>query len=113
VARDGKVYLLTDRGTLACMDIQTGKELWSADLPRGRAKYYASPVLAGSTIYCTREDGMIFVGDVERRFKSLAENDMGERIMATPVPIRGALLIRGAEHLFRVEREAALRASRS
>jgi len=33
----------------------------------------------------------------------LAENDMGEPTIAAPVPIRGGLLIRGREHLFRIE----------
>jgi hypothetical protein len=28
---------------------------------------------------------------------------MGERIIATPVPTRGGLLVRGDEHLFRIE----------
>ena len=43
----------------------------------------------------------IFVGQVsDAGFKQLAENDMGERIIATPVPIRGGLLVRGEEHLF-------------
>ena len=36
---------------------------------------------------------------------------MGEKIIATPVPVRGGLLIRGEEHLFRVGRETATAAS--
>ena len=45
----------------------------------------------------------MFVGRVsDDGFKQLAENDMGERIIATPVPIRGGLLIRGDEHLFMI-----------
>ena len=32
---------------------------------------------------------------------------MGERIIATPVPIRGGLLIRGEEHLFWIGRADA------
>jgi outer membrane protein assembly factor BamB len=103
-ARDGKAYLLTDRGRLVCLDITTGKELWSATLPRNKNKYYSSPILAGNTIYCVREDGTVFVGDLEEQFRLLAENDMGERIVASPVPIRGSLLIRGNDHLFRIDR---------
>ena len=77
--------------------------MWTADLPENRNKYYASPVLAGDKLYCTREDGVMFVGEVsDKGFKALAENDMGERIIATPVPIRGGLLIRGEEHLYRL-----------
>jgi outer membrane protein assembly factor BamB len=101
--RDGKAYLLTDRGSIFCLEVESGDELWSANLPRNRHKYYASPVLAGDVLYAAREDGMVFVGRVgDNAFELLAENPMGEQIFATPVPIRDGLLIRGGEHLFRI-----------
>jgi outer membrane protein assembly factor BamB len=101
VVHDGKVYALTDAGLVTCLDLVTGDEVWSANLPRNRNKYYASPVLAGDLLYCTREDGVVFVGRVsDEGFEQLAENSMGESIIATPVPIRGGLLLRGSEHLF-------------
>lgn len=99
--RDGKVYLLGDTGQITCLAIESGDELWSASLPRNRNKFYASPALAGDKLYCVREDGTVFVGQVsDAGYKELASNEMGERIIATPVPIRGGLLIRGEEHLF-------------
>jgi outer membrane protein assembly factor BamB len=102
ITTDGKVYLLSDNGRIACHNIQTGDELWSAELPRNRNRYYASPVLAGDKLFCAREDGTVFVGQVsDDGFKLLTDgNVMGERIMATPVPIRDGLLLRGDEHLF-------------
>lgn len=105
VVEGGKVYVLTDTGKIACRDLQTGRELWAGALPKDRDKYYASPVLAGGRLYCTREDGMIFVADVQHGFKLLTPegNDMGERIIATPAPVRGGLLIRGESHLFWVD----------
>jgi outer membrane protein assembly factor BamB len=108
VVANGKVYLLSDgrrdSGWVTCRDIQTGNELWSFKLPRRRETYYASPVLAGDKLYCTHQLGTVFVGRVsDNGFELLAENEMGETIIATPVPIRGALLIRGEEHLFWVK----------
>jgi outer membrane protein assembly factor BamB len=104
VVADGKAYLLSDTGRITCRDMRSGEEVWSADLPRNRNKYYASPVLAGDKLYCTREDGVIFVGRVtDDGYEQLAENQMGEWVIATPVPIRGGLLIRGEEHLFSVK----------
>jgi outer membrane protein assembly factor BamB len=104
VIRAGKVYLLGDSGRVACFDVESGDELWSGDLPRSRNRYFSSPVLAGDQLYCPREDGKIFVGRVsDAGFELLAENDMGEAIIAAPVPIRDGLLIRGREHLFRIE----------
>lgn len=107
VIDEGKVYLLGDAGELACLDLHSGEELWSDRLPKNRGKYYASPVLAGGNLYCTREDGVVFVVDVGDGFKLLAENAMGEKIIATPVPVRKGFLIRGEQHLFRIGGEAA------
>jgi outer membrane protein assembly factor BamB len=104
VVDNGKAYLLSDSGRITCRDMRYGEELWSADLPRNRNKYYASPVLAGDTLYCAREDGVILVGRVTNDgYEQLAENAMGEWVIATPIPIRGGLLIRGEEHLFWVK----------
>lgn len=101
IIHGGKVYLLEDTGKIHCLDLQSGNELWSANLPRNRNKYYSSPSLAENQLYCAREDGMVFVGQVsDSGYKELAANDMGERIIAIPVPIRGKLLLRGDEHLF-------------
>ena len=101
--RDGKIYLLNDTGHITCRALQTGDEIWSADLPKNRYKFYASPALAGDKFFCAREDGAVFVGQVsDFGYKELSTNEMGERVIATPVPIRNGLLIRGQDHLFRI-----------
>jgi outer membrane protein assembly factor BamB len=102
IVSDGKVYILTDTGKVTCRDLKTGKELWTGALPKDRDKFYASPVLADGKLYCAREDGMVFVASVDNNgLQLMGENDMGERIIATPVPVRNSVLIRGEEHLFR------------
>jgi outer membrane protein assembly factor BamB len=103
IIQDGKVLVLTDAGQIVCRDVDTGDEIWSAELPRNRNKFYASPVLAGDLLYCVREDGTVFVGRVTRDgFELLEENSMGERIFATPVLVDDGLLLRGEQHLFRI-----------
>jgi outer membrane protein assembly factor BamB len=96
------VYVLGDSGRLVCRELTSGDEIWSGNLPRSRDKFYASPVLAGDKLYCTREDGTVFVVGAGEKFELLAENDMGERIIATPAPVRDGLIIRGERHLFRI-----------
>jgi outer membrane protein assembly factor BamB len=104
--RDGDAYLLNDAGRIVCLDMESGDERWSANLPKNRNKFYASPVLAGDILYCAREDGTVFVGRVsDSGYELLSENSLREQIIATPVPIRNGLLIRGSEHLFRIEPE--------
>jgi hypothetical protein len=84
--------------------MKTGRELWEEELPRNRNKYYASPVLAGDTLYCTREDGIVFVCKLkENGLEVVSENDMGEKVIATPAPVRNGLLVRGEKHLFRID----------
>ena len=96
--RDGKAYVLRDIGGIACIDLHTGADVWTAELPKGT--YYASPVLAGDLVYYTSFDGAISVGRTSDKFELLATNKMNENMTATPVPIDGRLLIRGFKHLF-------------
>jgi len=108
VVHDGRIYVLHDRGRLACLDLQTGDELWLAELPKSRHKCFASPVLAGDLLYVARLDGTVFVGRVrDAGYEPLAENKMGEELVVGPVPLGGGLLIRGREHLFRIGQTAA------
>ncbi len=102
-AHDGKVYVLGDKGEVACIDAKTGKTLWEGSLPRHRAKYYASPVVAAGKLYATREDGVIFVARATPEFEVLSENALGERMIASPVPVADRLLLRGERHLFCIE----------
>lgn len=101
----GRVYLLRHRGEIVCIDPADGKSIWTGTLPRGAASYYASPLVAGGTLYAAREDGAVFAAGVEGGFRLLGENRLGERIVASPVPLRGRLLFRGDEHLFAVAGE--------
>jgi outer membrane protein assembly factor BamB len=98
---DGKqVFLLRDSGEVQGIDPQTGKTLWEGRFPKHRAKYYASPVVAGGNVYAPREDGVLLVASLKNGFQVEAENDMGERLIASPVPIGNHLLIRGERHLW-------------
>jgi outer membrane protein assembly factor BamB len=101
VVQDGKVYLLRDKGEVECIDSISGKTLWKGEFPkRGSAKYYASPVVAGGKMFAPREDGVLLVAGVDGKFEFLSQNDMGERLVASPVPVGNRMLIRGEEHLF-------------
>ncbi|MGA2067077.1 MAG: PQQ-binding-like beta-propeller repeat protein [Thermoguttaceae bacterium] len=101
----GRIYVLRDRGEIECIDPATGKTLWSDALPKKSANYYASPTVAGGKLYAVREDGRVLVARVEGKFELLAENDLGERAVASPVPVAGRLLLRGEKHLFCMGRQ--------
>lgn len=101
----GKVYLLRHRGAVVCLDPASGKTLWTGAFPEDKSPYYSSPVIAGGILYAAREDGVVFAARVEDKFELLGENPMGERIVASPVPVGGRLLLRGDRHLFCVAGE--------
>ena len=100
IAYDGSVYILRNKGGIVCLDPATGEPSWEAEFPRDASAYYASPVIAGGILYAAREDGMVFSARVGAKFELLGENDMGEQILATPVPFDGKLLIRTSENLY-------------
>ncbi len=99
--QDGKAYVLSDRGQVTCLEIATGKEIWSGQAAKNRGNFSASPTLADGKIYITREDGKTFVLAQGNEFKVLAENELdGTQTVATPVFVDGKILIRTDTHLF-------------
>jgi len=101
----GRVYLVRDRGEVECIDPATGKTVWSDAFPKGRASFYASPLIAAGLLFAPREDGVVFVASLEDgRFELLSENAMREPLIASPVPAGKRIFFRGEEHLFCLER---------
>lgn len=96
----GRIYLVRDRGEVECIDPATGKTIWEGAFPKASSNFYASPLVANGLLYGIREDGVIFVARVENAFELLSEIKMGERIIASPVPFSGGLLIRGERNLY-------------
>ena len=99
----GRVYLVRDHGEVECLDPVTGQTLWRDAFPKDKASYYASPVIAGATLYAAREDGVVFAAGLQPKFELRAENHLGEQIIASPVPVANRLFIRGEHHLFCIE----------
>lgn len=95
-----RAYVLQDRGELDCVDPPTGKIVWRAKFPHSSANFYASPVIADGVLFAAREDGAVFVAKIEDGFQLLAENSVGEKVIASPVLVAGRVLIRGERHLF-------------
>ncbi len=97
---EGKVYVLSDRGQLDCVDPVSGRTLWSGTIPRTNANFYGSPLIAKGLLYAIREDGSMVVARVERGLEILGETKFNDRVIATIVPSGDRLFIRGANHLY-------------
>lgn len=101
VAYKGRVILVRDKGEVASIDPVSGKTVWEGAFPKHRSNYYASPLIAGDKLFAPREDGTVFVASVANdKFQVLAENNMGESVIGSPVPAGNRLLLRGEKHLF-------------
>ncbi len=96
----GKIYILSDRGQVDCLEPATGKTMWSASLPRSSSNFYASPVIAGGILYAAREDGAVYTARIDGGFELLSENKFDDRVIASVIPFGERLLIRGEKHLY-------------
>lgn len=96
----GRIYMVRDRGEVECLDPGTGKTLIIGAFPRSSRNFYSSPLIAGDKLYAPREDGVVFVARISNGFEVLAQNSLGERVVASPVAVSNRLFIRGDRHLF-------------
>jgi outer membrane protein assembly factor BamB len=98
----GLGYFCFDTGVLTVYLMTTGEKLYQQRLGGGSTGFTSSPVAAGNKVYITNEEGHSFVLASGREYKVLAENDLGETVMATPAISEGVLFIRGGKHLFAI-----------
>lgn len=101
---EGRVYVCGNerqRGLVSCLDLATGKTIWSGNVEPKNTEYSSSPVIADGKLYVTREDGATFVLALGDEFRVLAKNTVNEdRTVATPVFVDGQILIRTRENLY-------------
>lgn len=92
---NGRAYILSDKGVLTCVNVQSGQKLWSGQTEKNRHAFSSSPVLADGKIYITREDGKTFVLAQGDEFKIIASNELdGSQTVATPVFVNSHILLR-------------------
>jgi outer membrane protein assembly factor BamB len=94
---DGLLYIADDWGIGSCLDAQTGKFVWTKRLG---GDFTSSPVLCGDRIYVANEAGIVYVYKTGRTFEMLAQNDMGDGIMATPTIAGGKIYLRTLSRLY-------------
>jgi outer membrane protein assembly factor BamB len=96
-----ELYFVSDAGIATCADARSGTVHWSERLGGG---FSASPVAAEGRIYFQNETGTGFVLKAGKTFELLAKNDLGERTLASPAAIDGAIFIRSENYLWKIVR---------
>lgn len=98
----GLGYFCFDNGVLSVFQLNTGERVYQQRLGGGNSGFSSSPVAAAGRLYITNEEGHTYVLALGPEYKLLAENELGETVMATPAVVDGVLYIRGRNHLFAI-----------
>ena len=95
-----EIYAVHDGGVAGCLDALTGKELWRERLG---GNHDASPTEINGKLYFVNREGKTTVLVAGRKFKVLAQNELAGVFKATPAVADGALFLRSATHLYRIQ----------
>jgi outer membrane protein assembly factor BamB len=102
----GHLYLPSDRAFVSCYDAKNGTQVWKERLGEsdsGAVEFHASPVAGAGRVYFTSKNGSVKVLRAGATFELLADNAMGETIIASPAISNGQIFLRGQTHLFCIE----------
>lgn len=101
------LYVLLDRGIMACYEAKTGKKVYDRQrLPGGQA-FTSSPWAVGDKIFCLNEYGQTFVIKAGRKFELLHTNSLeeDELCMATPAIAGDKLIIRSEHRVYCIAKQ--------
>jgi outer membrane protein assembly factor BamB len=101
IADEGLVYSISDDGIALCVEAETGDVIYRK---RIGGNFSASPLMASGRIYLTSEQGLTTVLRAGREFQQLAENDIGQRTLASLAVIDNSILLRTVDALYRIGR---------
>ncbi|MBM4021984.1 MAG: serine/threonine protein kinase [Planctomycetes bacterium] len=101
--KDGLLFVADFSGLFHCLDIKTGKPLWTHDM---LAASWGSPLLADGKVYIGDEDGDITIFSLGPKKEILAEINMGNSVYSTPIAIGDTLYIANKSHLFAIKEGA-------
>lgn len=102
----GLVYIVRYNGVLNVYDARTGDKKYQERLAGGTSAFTSSPVAADGKVYFASEDGHVLVVRAGPTFELLADNDMGESVLATPAISEGSIIYRTQAHVLAIRRDA-------
>lgn len=97
-----QLYVLGNAGIFDSYNYRTGAEVYRSRLLHKGSGFSASPVISDGRLYASSEDGDIFVVKTGPAFEVLAQNAMGEPLMATPAIAGRTMFVRGQRTLFAI-----------
>jgi outer membrane protein assembly factor BamB len=94
---EGLLYVTNEVGIMTCADAADGKTVWRQRLG---GIFFASPVAGDGKVYMVGETGETFVLKAGREPVILSQNNLNERIIASPAVSNGHLFLRSDGTLF-------------
>lgn len=91
------VYILNAIGTAECIEVKTGKTLWSE---RAGGSAWGSMAAADGRLYVTTQQGETLVLAAKPTFELLSRNPLGEQSQSSPAFSNGEIFIRTYKHLW-------------
>jgi len=102
LVHQGRVYLVHDGGTMLVLSAETGKEIYRARVGGAGHTFSASPIATANRIYFPDEEGVTIVLEAGDTYKEVAQNDLGEMMLASPAVAGNALFLRTEKKLYRI-----------
>lgn len=97
------LYMTNGAGVVTSYNAKTGEQMYRKRIAgRGGVAFTSSAVAADGRIYWLSDDGDGFVAELGEELELLAENPLGEPVMASPAISGDILLIRSLENVFAV-----------
>jgi outer membrane protein assembly factor BamB len=98
----GLIYIVNYNGVLMVYDARTGERKVQQRLSTTASAFTSSPIAADGKVYQASEDGHVYVLKAGPTYGLVAENDMGESVLATPAISEGALIFRTQGHVLSI-----------
>ncbi len=97
-----EVYVVSDRGIATCADAKTGEVHWQERIGGNFSASTIAVTTGTPRVYFTDEAGKTTVVKAAKTFELLAENDLGERTLASPAIDDGTIYLRTSAALYRI-----------
>ena len=92
-----RAWYTTASGSVRCIDVRSGKRLWSKDFP---GKIFSTPAVNGRHLVFGCTDGGIYALDA-RSGRTLWTAHAGKSVLASPVILDGKVFIGASDGIFR------------
>ncbi len=99
IATGGRIYAISDRGILNCLDASSGEVI---QRKRIGGNFSASPLLAAGNLFLSSREGIVSVVRCSEDLEDVARNEFESSILASPAVVDNDLIIRTEQKLYRI-----------